>query len=101
MGAYDQLTEHDRVERELATYLAELIDSRRTMPGDDLVSARIDAEELTDNELLSTARGAAAGPVTAPGCRGAAAPIHQPGQPCERPIYHRGRGHRRRRDPGR
>jgi hypothetical protein len=44
---------------------------------------------------------AAAGPVAAPGGRRGAAPVHQPGEPRERPVHHRGRTRRRRGDPGR
>ena len=63
--AYDERTEHARVERELATYFTELVAAKRTEPGDDLVSelvivsdnANADgaADGLTRNELVSTA----------------------------------------------
>jgi cytochrome P450 len=56
--AYDERAEHDRVERELAAYFAELIAARRAEPGDDLVSALVvagdAADGLTANELVST-----------------------------------------------
>jgi cytochrome P450 len=65
VAAYDDRTEHDRVERELAAYFTELIAARRAEPGDDLVSAlalaRDNAEHnagaadgLTGSELVST-----------------------------------------------
>jgi cytochrome P450 len=63
VAAYDERTQHERVERELAAYFAELIAAKRTEPGDDLVSAlvaRDNADEdgtddtLTGDELLST-----------------------------------------------
>jgi cytochrome P450 len=67
VAAYDERAEHDRVERELAAYFAELIAARRAEPGDDLVSALAvargntdggnadgAADELTANELVST-----------------------------------------------
>jgi cytochrome P450 len=72
VAAYDERAEHDRVERELAAYFAELIAARRAEPGDDLVSALVvargstdgghadgghadgAADELTANELVST-----------------------------------------------
>src|ERR1700689_3295574 len=57
VAAYDERAEHDRVERELAAYFAELIAARRAEPGDDLVSALVvagdAADGLTANELLS------------------------------------------------
>jgi cytochrome P450 len=64
VAAYDERAEHQRVERELAAYFAELFAARRAEPGDDLVSALVvardnaDAGEAADglagNELLST-----------------------------------------------
>ena len=36
--AYDERTEHERLERELAAYFTELIAAKRAEPGDDLVS---------------------------------------------------------------
>jgi cytochrome P450 len=62
VAAYDERAEHDRVERELAAYFAELIVAKRVEPGDDLVSALVGARDnadgaadgLTGNELLST-----------------------------------------------
>src|ERR1700733_1826238 len=58
VAAYDERVEHDRVERELAAYFAELIAAGRAEPGDDLVSALVvagdAADGLTTNELLST-----------------------------------------------
>jgi cytochrome P450 len=61
VAAYDQRGEHDRVERELAAYFAELIAARRAEPGDDLVSALVAARDnegagdgLTESELLGT-----------------------------------------------
>jgi cytochrome P450 len=62
VAAYDERAEHERVERELAAYFAELIAARRAEPGDDLVSALViargstdgAADGLTANELLST-----------------------------------------------
>jgi cytochrome P450 len=64
VGAYDQRTEHDRVERELAAYFTELIAAKRAAPGDDLVSALVvapgnagadgAADGLTANELIAT-----------------------------------------------
>jgi cytochrome P450 len=39
VAAYDDRAEHQRVERELAAYLTELIAAKRAGPGDDLVSA--------------------------------------------------------------
>ena len=63
--AYDERTEHERLERELAAYFTELIAAKRAEPGDDLVSelviasdtANADgaAEGLTRNELVSAA----------------------------------------------
>ena len=62
--SYDQRTEHDRVERELAAYFTELIAAKRAAPGDDLVSALVvapgnasaddAADGLTANELIAT-----------------------------------------------
>jgi cytochrome P450 len=56
--SYDDRTEHQRVERELAAYFTELIAAKRAEPRDDLVSAlardSADADKLTDNELVST-----------------------------------------------
>ena len=62
VAAYDDRAEHQRVERELAAYFAELIAARHAEPGDDLVSALVAArgnadsavDGLTANELLST-----------------------------------------------
>jgi cytochrome P450 len=63
VSAYDQRTEHDRVERELAAYFTELIAAKRAAPGDDLVSALVApgnagadgaADGLTANELIAT-----------------------------------------------
>jgi len=61
VAAYDERAEHQRVERELAAYFAELIAAKRAKPGDDLVSALVVARDnvgaadgLTGNELLST-----------------------------------------------
>jgi cytochrome P450 len=63
VSVYDQRAEHDRVERELAAYLTELIAAKRAEPGDDLVSALVaapgndgdgDGDGLTANELIST-----------------------------------------------
>jgi cytochrome P450 len=58
VAAYDDRAQHDRLERELAAYFAELIAARRSEPGDDLVSALVcdsgAAGGLTDNELVST-----------------------------------------------
>jgi cytochrome P450 len=58
VAAYDDRAQHDRLERELAAYFAELIAARRSEPGDDLVSALVcdsaGADGLTDNELVST-----------------------------------------------
>jgi cytochrome P450 len=60
VAAYDDGAQHERVERELAAYFAELIAARRAEPGDDLVSelavARDDeggADGLTGDELIS------------------------------------------------
>jgi cytochrome P450 len=60
--AYDERTEHERVERELAAYFTELIAAKRAEPGDDLVSALVLARDdaggagntLTGDELLGT-----------------------------------------------
>jgi cytochrome P450 len=59
--AYDEHTEHERVERELAAYFTELIAARRAGPGDDLISALVPAhaadgadDALTGAELLGT-----------------------------------------------
>ena len=58
VAAYDDRAQHDRLERELAAYFAELIAARRSDPGDDLVSALVcdsrGADGLTGNELVST-----------------------------------------------
>ena len=61
VAAYDERAEHQRVERELATYFTELIAAKRAEPGDDLVSALVLARDndgaadgLAGNELLST-----------------------------------------------
>ncbi|MGD0704816.1 MAG: cytochrome P450 [Trebonia sp.] len=67
VAAYDEHAEHQRVERELAAYFAELIAARRAEPGDDLVSAlalalardNADADAdaadgLTGDELIAT-----------------------------------------------
>jgi cytochrome P450 len=64
VAAYDERTEQQRVERELAAYFTELIAAKRAEPGDDLVSALVVASDnagadgaadgLTGNELLST-----------------------------------------------
>jgi cytochrome P450 len=58
VAAYDERTEHDRVERELAAYLTGLIDAKRAELGDDLVSALLvadgAADRLTGSELLAT-----------------------------------------------
>ena len=51
--AYDERTEHERVERELAAYFTELIAARRAEPGDDLVSALVIA---SDNATLTAPR---------------------------------------------
>ena len=63
--AYDERTEHGRVERELAAYFTELIAAKRAEPGDDLVSELVIASDnanadgaadgLTRNELVSAA----------------------------------------------
>jgi cytochrome P450 len=60
--AYDEPTEHERVERELAAYFTELIAAKRADLGDDLVSALVLARDdaggagdtLTGDELLGT-----------------------------------------------
>jgi cytochrome P450 len=61
VAAYDRAAEHERVERDLAAYFADLIAARRAEPGDDLVSALVVARDsagaadgLTGNELIST-----------------------------------------------
>jgi cytochrome P450 len=58
VAAYDDRAEHQRVERELAAYFAQLIAARRAEPGDDLVSdlARDSgaADGLTGDELVAT-----------------------------------------------
>jgi cytochrome P450 len=64
VAAYDEPTEHQRVELELAAYFTQLIAAKRADPGDDLVSAlalaRDNADDggaadgLTGDELLST-----------------------------------------------
>jgi cytochrome P450 len=63
--AYDEPTEHARVERELATYFTGLIAAKRAEPGDDLMSELVIASDnanaggaadgLTPNELVSAA----------------------------------------------
>src|SRR6202035_649090 len=63
--AYDERTEHARLERELAAYFTELIAGKRAEPGDDPVSELVIASDnanadgaadgLTRNELLSAA----------------------------------------------
>jgi cytochrome P450 len=63
--AYDERSEHARVERELAAYFTELIAARRAEPGDDLVSELVIASDnadadsaadgLTGSELVSVA----------------------------------------------
>jgi cytochrome P450 len=63
--AYDEPTEHARVERELATYFTGLIAAKRAEPGDDLMSELVIASDnanaggaadgLTRNELVSAA----------------------------------------------
>jgi cytochrome P450 len=63
--AYDERTEHARVERELAAYFTELVVAKRAEPGDDLLSelviasdtadAASDADGLTGNELVAAA----------------------------------------------
>jgi cytochrome P450 len=60
--AYDEHTEHERVERELAAYFTELITASRAEPGDDLISALLLARDdaggagdaLSGDELLGT-----------------------------------------------
>ena len=60
--AYDEHTEHERVERELAACFTELIAAKRAEPGDDLVSALVFARDdaggagdtLSGDELLGT-----------------------------------------------
>jgi cytochrome P450 len=64
VAAYDERAEHQRVERDLAAYFAELIADKRADPGDDLVSALVAAcdsagadgaaDGLTGDELVST-----------------------------------------------
>jgi cytochrome P450 len=64
VAAYDEPTEHQRVELELAAYFTELIAARRAESGDDLVSALVLARDnagagdaadgLTGSELLAT-----------------------------------------------
>jgi cytochrome P450 len=64
VAAYDEPTEHQRVELELAAYFTEVIAARRAEPGDDLVSALVLARDnagargaadgLTGGELLAT-----------------------------------------------
>ena len=55
----EQLDRIVKARRELADYLASIIGERRANPGDDLLSALIEAEEdgghLSDDELMSTA----------------------------------------------
>jgi cytochrome P450 len=53
--AYDERTEHERVERELAAYFTELIAAKRAEPGDDLVSALVLARLRADPSLLFAA----------------------------------------------
>jgi len=63
VAAYDERTEHQRVERKLAAYFTELIAAKRAEPGDDLVSALVAASDsaaadgaedaMTDSELVS------------------------------------------------
>jgi cytochrome P450 len=43
--AYDEPTEHERVERELAAYFTEQLAAKRAEPGDDLVSALVLARD--------------------------------------------------------
>jgi cytochrome P450 len=59
--AYDEHTEHERVERELAAYFTEVIAAKRADPGDDLVSALVlarddagGAGDTLSGELLGT-----------------------------------------------
>ncbi len=59
--AYDERTEHARVELELAAYFTELIAAKQAEPGDDLVSALVLARDeaggtdaLSGGELLAT-----------------------------------------------
>ncbi len=57
--AYDEHTEHERVERELAAYFTELIAARRAEPRDDLTSALLLARDdsgdtLSGGELVAT-----------------------------------------------
>jgi cytochrome P450 len=58
VASYDDRAQHQRLERGLAAYFAELIAARRSEPGDDLVSALAcdsgAADGLSGNELLST-----------------------------------------------
>jgi cytochrome P450 len=58
VASYDDRAQHQRLERELAAYFAELIAARRSEPGDDLVSAlACDSgapDGLTGSELLAT-----------------------------------------------
>ena len=63
--AYDERTEHARVERELAAYFTELVVAKRAEPGDDLLSELVIASDtadaasvadgLTGNELVAAA----------------------------------------------
>ena len=60
VAAYDDRAEHERVERELAAYFAELAAARRAGPGDDLLSALARAragdgagDALTGPELVA------------------------------------------------
>lgn len=63
VAAYDQITDHERVELELADFLVRLIAVKRTTPGDDLLSVLVAASDsaedpavgMTDGELVSTA----------------------------------------------
>jgi cytochrome P450 len=61
VAAYDERTQHQRVEREMAAYFTELIAAKRAGPGDDLLSALVlacdsagAADALTGDELVST-----------------------------------------------
>jgi cytochrome P450 len=59
VAAYDERTQHQRVERELAAYFTELIAVKRAEPGDDMLSALVlacdnAADALTGDELVST-----------------------------------------------
>ena len=52
---YGRREESERVTRELAAYLAELISAKRAEPGNELLSALVADDGLTSTELLSTA----------------------------------------------